>query len=146
MASSILALKTQISLPLSCPPGKYGTLRAVWPVRPRSSERVERREEPRPLVTFLSLVLSTVPGTEVDGRSSGGSRGQRALGFSWLRPETQGLEKLRSDLALKMMGSTRGKKRQEEPQEYLHPSICFHRMVPAMGVCGRVDLGYWQVK
>lgn len=56
------------------------------------------------MLVFLSLVVSTVPGSDVDGRetNSGRSQRERLLGFSWLRAETCRLKKLRSVFYPKM--------------------------------------------
>lgn len=80
------------------------------------------------MLVFLSLVVSTVPGSDVDGRetNSGRSQRERLLCFSWLRAETCRLKKLRSVFYPKMRCSICGDKRQEEPQEYLHLSPYFH--------------------
>lgn len=96
------------------------------------------------MLGFLSLLLSTGPGTEVDGREENSSRNQseRSVGFCWLRAETCGLKKPRSAFYPKMRSSICGDKRQKEPQGYLHLSLYFHWMEPATGV----DLGYREVK
>jgi hypothetical protein len=60
-------LKTQSLLPVSCPAGEHVTLQVGWPVLPTGSKRPERRGA-QALLVFLSLVLSTVPGTVADGR------------------------------------------------------------------------------
>lgn len=52
------------------------------------------------------------------------------------------IEEVRSAFYPKMRGSICGDKRQEEPQEYLHLSLYFHWMEPAVGM----DLGYREVK